>query len=245
MFCSECGRKISLAGVGEMIATGRGVEQIEKEQATAELRTRYEAALVAMKSLVKTRRKKRPTCFISYAWGVREHEQWVEKRLATDLRNAGVEIVLDRWNNAAIGSSIARFISLLEDSRTFVLAVGTPLYRQKHENLASKKGSVVAAEGDLIALRYLGTEAMKATVLPILLEGDEAQAFPGLMRGRVYADFRHEEGYFLTLFNLISTLFGIPFDAPEFAELRETLDPTARGELRATALQRRRTSGRR
>jgi hypothetical protein len=91
MFCSECGRKISLAGVGEIIAAGRGgVERIEKEQATAELRTRYESALVAIKSLARTRRKKRPTCFISYAWGVREHEQWVEKRLATDLRNAGV-----------------------------------------------------------------------------------------------------------------------------------------------------------
>jgi hypothetical protein len=79
---------------------------------------------------------------------------------------------------------------------------------------------------------------MKATVLPILLESDEAQAFPALMRGRVYADFRHEGGYFLTLFNLISTLYGIRFDAPEFAELRETLDPSVRDELRATALQR-------
>jgi GTPase SAR1 family protein len=239
MHCSECGRKISLAGVGEILTAGRGVvEGIEREQAMAELRTRYESALVAMKSFVRTRRKKRPTCFISYAWGVQEHEQWVEKRLATDLRNAGIEVTLDRWNNAAIGSSIARFISLLEDPRTFVLAVGTPLYRQKYENTVSEKGSVVAAEGDLITLRYLGTEAMKATVLPILREGDEAQAFPALMRGRVYADFRHEGGYFLTLFNLISTLYGIRFDAPEFADLRDTLDPSIRDDLRATALQR-------
>jgi WD40 repeat protein/GTPase SAR1 family protein len=245
MFCSECGRKISLAGVEEILPPGRGgVERIEKEHATAELRTRYESALVAIKSLARTRRKKRPTCFISYAWGVREHEQWVEKRLAIDLRNAGIEVILDRWNNAAIGSSVTRFISLLEDCRTFVLAVGTPLYRQKYENILSKKGCVVAAEVDLINLRYLSTEAMKATVLPILLEGDEAQAFPGLMRGRVYADFRDEGGYFLTLFNLISTLYGIRFDAPEFAELRETLDPLARDGLRATTLRRHLTGGR-
>ena len=75
-------------------------------------------------------------------------------------------------------------------------------------------------------------------------EGDEDRAFPGLMRGRVYADFRHEPGYFLTLFQLISTLYRIPFDAPEFAELRETLDPSAGDELRAVTSMRHLTPGR-
>ncbi len=68
----------------------------------------------AVKSLA---RNDRPACFISYAWGVREHEQWVEKKLARDLHNAGVEVVLDRWDNASIGSDIARFLSLLEDTQ--------------------------------------------------------------------------------------------------------------------------------
>src|SRR5262249_49480583 len=155
------------------------------------------------------------------------HEQWVEKRLATDLRNAGAEVILDRWNNAAIGSSISRFVGLLEDPRTFAIAVGTPLYRQKYDNIVSKKGSVVAAEGGIIMLPYIGTEAMKATVLPLLLDGDEAQAFPGLMRGRVYADFRRENGYLRTLFDLILTLYGIPLDGAGIADLRASLDPSA------------------
>ena len=55
------------------------------------------------------KRKKRPTCFISYAWGERTHEQWVEKPLARDLQNAGIEVILDRWHNTP-GRSIVKFI---------------------------------------------------------------------------------------------------------------------------------------
>jgi hypothetical protein len=226
MFCSKCGKKISLAGACEVITPGPVArDQIDRERATADRRTEYEAALVTVKSLARKRRKKRTACFISYAWGRREHEQWVEKRLARDLQNAGIEVILDRWHNAAIGSSVARFVGLLESPETFVVAVGTPLYRKKYENQVSPAGSVVAAEVDLIDLRSLGTQAMKATVLPALLEGEEKTSFPPLMRGKVYADFRREEMYFLTLFNLILTLYGIPFDSQAVAELRESLSP--------------------
>jgi hypothetical protein len=45
------------------------------------------------------------------------------------------------------------------------------------------------------------------------------------MRGRVYADFRREESYLLTLFDLILTLYGIFFKDQAVAELREGLNP--------------------
>jgi hypothetical protein len=80
------------------------------------------------------------------------------------------------------------------------IVVGTPLYRRKAKNVASEKGSVVAAEWDLAGIRMLATEAHKQTVLPVLREGDEAEAFPALLRGRVYADFRDERAYFTTAF---------------------------------------------
>ena len=76
----------------------------------------------------------------------------MEKRLARDLQNAGIDVILDRWHNAAIGANMARFIS---GSRRapWIVVVGTPLYRQKYENKVSTTGSVVAAEVDLINLR--------------------------------------------------------------------------------------------
>jgi small GTP-binding protein len=227
IFCSECGKQISLAGIGEVVMPGRrDGDQVEREQVAADMRTRYEAALVTVKSLAKKSRKKRPTCFISYAWGEPVHEQWVEKRLATDLQNAGVEVILDRWDNAEIGSSVTRFVELLGDTETFAVVVGTPLYLEKYKNKDRKKGTVVAAEGGLIMFRYLGTEPMKATVLPVLLDGTDRTSFPPLMLGRVYADFRQEHDYFFTLFSLVLTMYGLkPRDNPAVAELKETLKP--------------------
>ena len=37
----------------------------------------------------------RPECFISYAWGDREQERWVERNLATDQQKAGIQVVLE------------------------------------------------------------------------------------------------------------------------------------------------------
>lgn len=130
--------------------------------------------------------------------------------------------IFDRWHNAEIGKSVPRFISLIETCDTIVV-VGTPLYRKKYENKLSSTGSVVAAEVDLINVRMIGPEEQKNTVLPLLLEGDEAVSLPPLMRGRVFADFRREEDYFATIFDLILTLYDIPFDSLAVADLRESL----------------------
>ncbi len=38
-----------------------------------------------------------PKAFISYCWSSPQHEQWVIN-LATELRQAGVDIILDKWD---------------------------------------------------------------------------------------------------------------------------------------------------
>ena len=141
---------------------------------------------------------------------------------ANDLQNAAVEVILDRKDNPQIGANVARFISRIEQS-DFVAVVGTPLYRQKYENKVSETGSVVAAEVDLINLRLMGTEEEKATVLPVLLEGDDRSSLPPLVRGKVYGSFIEESLYFPTLFDLILTLYRIPFEHPAVSDLRDNL----------------------
>jgi len=118
--------------------------------------------------------------------------------------------------------NVARFISRIEASN-FIAVVGTPLYRQKYENKVSTAGSVVAAEVDLINQRLTATAAEKNTVLPVPLEGDERDSLPPLLRGKVYADFRQGSLYFAVLFDLILTLYRIPFTHPAISDLRESL----------------------
>ncbi len=226
LFCSKCGKKNKLPRAGEKVVLDVEDQEVIEQQATAGLRTEFETAVVQVLAFLRTEKGKAegPSCFISYAWGEPVHERWVEKQLAMDLKKAGMEVILDRWDNAAIGASVPRFVSRIEKSDR-VIVVGTPLYRQKYENKVSSTGSVVAAEVDLINLRMIGTEEQKATVLAVLLAGEENESLPPLMRGRVYADFRREESYFRTLFDLILSLYDIPFENPAVADLRESLKP--------------------
>jgi diguanylate cyclase (GGDEF)-like protein len=165
--------------------------------------------------------RKPPSCFISYAWSTPENDDWVAS-LAKDLNDAGIETVLDQRNNAAIGLSIARFISRIETS-DFIIVLGTPLYKEKYLNSVSTRGSVAAAEMDLIHERLLGLENEKNTVLPLILEGDQKSALPALMRGRVCGSFQDAVKYSESLFDLILTIYGIPFDHPKAESYRKLL----------------------
>jgi uncharacterized protein YlaI len=234
MHCVECGEYVELA-VKDKRASGTFKhyspleQQLEKNTDEIDelsfLRTAFEMVLVKLKSLAQGR-EKRPSCFVSYAWGNTEHEEWVG-RLVHYLDDAGIEVIWDRWHEPELGYNLARFISQLEHV-DYIIAVGTPQYRDKYENKNPKTGSVVAAEVDLIDVRLLGTEPQKSTVLPILLDGESSTSLPPLMRVRVNGDFRQKRFYFLTLFMLICTLYNFPPNDPTIEELRAFLRISAR-----------------
>ena len=223
LFCGDCGKKIALPKEGERVALSEAERmQLGLEQERTRRRTAFESALVRVKAVVRDEGKKVPSCFVSYAWGDEGQERWV-RGLAKDLENAGVEVILDQKDNPQVGANVARFVSRIEQS-DFVAVVGTPLYRRKYENKLSDAGSVVAAEVDLINLRLIGTEEDKTTVLPLLLEeGGDRESFPPLVRGKGYSNFVREELYFPSLFDLILTLYRIPFNHSAVEDLRDTL----------------------
>jgi WD40 repeat protein len=224
MYCGECGERIVLTRrPDEGRLTQDEHETVDREQVLAECRTSFESALVHVKSVLRERRDVRdaPRCFVSYARGDRERSRWI-RTLASDLKNAGVEVLLDEWENQSIGSSIPRFMDRIEEC-DFVIAVGTPSYRAKYYNQVSAAGSFVASEFDLISKRLTGTEDEKSTVLPVLLEGEIETAFPPLLQRRVYCDLRKEESYYAGVFDLMLTVHRIQFERPVVDDLRAKL----------------------
>ena len=222
-FCSDCGKKIMLPKADQPIhLTKRQAEEVEANRHAADQRSRFEQALFRLKNYVTEQNIAVPNCFISYAWGDHEQERWVEKSLATDLQKAGITVVLDRWENARIGASVPRFVERVAKTNR-VIVVGTPLYVKKYDNKEPMQSFVVAAEGDLIGKRMTGAEVEKESVLPVLLEGTEKSAFPPLLQGRVYADFRKSEVYFERAFELLLSLYQIPPNHPVATELRDSL----------------------
>ena len=221
-FCAECGERAVLPKADEPIQLTQSEQRkVEEQRWIAAQRTRFEQAVFQLASYVESQGPKRPECFISYAWGDKEQERWVERNLATDLQKAGLGVVLDRWSTR-VGMSVPLFIDRIEKCDR-VIVVGTPLYRRKYENQDSTMGFVVAAEVHLISNRMLGKESKKETVLPLLLAGEEETALPPLLQRRVYADFRDERAYFITAFDLILSLYGIASNNPAVADLRELL----------------------
>lgn len=202
--------------------TKRQAQEVEANRRAADERSIFEQVLFRLKTHVIEQKLAIPECFISYAWGAPEHELWVERNLASDLQKGGASVVLDRKDNFQVGKSVPRFVERIGDA-SLVIVVGTTLYRTKYENKESLRGYVVAAEGDLIATRMIGTEAEKETVLPVLLEGTDKTAFPLLLRGRVYADFRKPDAYFSTMLDLLLTLFAIKPQEPVAVDLKASL----------------------
>lgn len=222
-FCNRCGEKIKLPKPDKPIyLTKKQEKEVKENRQAADQRSRFEQILFRLKSYVTDEEIPSPECFISYAWGVQEHENWVERKLATDLQKAGITVVLDRWENSRIGVSVPRFVERVGKVDQ-VIVIGTPLYQNKYENNEPMRSFVVAAEGDLIGKRMIGTEAEKESVLPVLLDGSEKTAFPLLLQGRVYADFRKKEEYFDKAFELLLSLYKIQTHHPVATELRELL----------------------
>lgn len=133
-----------------------------------------------------------------------------------------MEVLLDRWDNAKIGASVPRFIERISSSQ-YIIVIGTRQYKIKYKNNEPMRSFVLAAEGDLIGKRMIGQERAKETILPVLLEATEEEAFPDLLHGRVYADFRDKNNYFDAALELILEIQRIDRKGSLGEELRDAL----------------------
>ena len=219
-FCSKCGTELKTPAAAKIGETApEYAETLDEAVEVADRRTVFEEALVWVKGFRRDRGDlaNRPSCFISYAWGEPSHERWV-LQLAKDLRNADVDVIFDRWHNTP-GTSITKFVEQIEMAQ-FVVAVGTPQYLAKYKT--KKKDPVLHAEIKLINTR-LRKLSQEESIKPLLLTGIQEECFPALFEDSVYVDFRDRENHFVRLFELILSLYNIPFDHPRVDDFRERM----------------------
>ncbi len=226
-FCPKSGDRIAVPTEAESVSlTETELAAVTDESEVAAHRTGLSVAIAQLRAYSEDR-DPRVSCFISYAWGDGDHEQWVERSLKPDLEDVGFDVVFDRRSSLP-GSDIARFVSQVTDC-DFVLVVGTPDYLEGYENPDSDVGRIVAAEADLYNQRLMGTEQEKRTVIPLLRKGDRVSAFPPLLRGKAYADLTSDAAYFRAFFDLALQMCGIDLDDPAMADIRKGLvGPRAR-----------------
>src|SRR5262245_37160603 len=68
---------------------------------------------------ISRKRKRKPRCFICYAWGSHAFGRWVE-RFAKHLKQGGVKPLLDIWDNPP-GSRITDYIEEINRAEFVVL----------------------------------------------------------------------------------------------------------------------------
>ena len=138
--------------------------------------------------------------FISYKWEDDSHNKWVEK-LATDLRQAGIDAKLDRWE-VRLGDSFTDYMTSKIDEADVVLFIMTTASVAAAEAPKGKVGAV-KFEIQLAKARAIASENIR--LIGVYREGDKTVAH---LRDHRYADFRDDSRYSEALGALIDDLTG-------------------------------------
>jgi hypothetical protein len=120
--------------------------------------------------------------FISYAWDSDEHKNWVLK-LATDLRNHGVDAILDQWD-ARLGNDLSFFMEQGLSSSHFVLCICSDKYIDK----ANTGIGGVGYEKRILASGMMNDND-KRFIIPLIKGNHKKEKVPIFLSGLKYVDF--------------------------------------------------------
>lgn len=183
------GKKAFLAGNGDRL------NNILKE-ASFDIKN----PILQMKHEFERMINKAPEVFISYKHESQEHNNWV-KRLATDLRDNGINALLDEWE-IDLGESVSEYMASKVSSAKAMLFIIT-------------NASLAAVEADKNTRNALKFEFQIANarrysagdfrIIGILRSGERP---PNHISDNLYLDFRKDEEYEQHLKKLINSLLG-------------------------------------
>lgn len=126
-----------------------------------------------------------PKLFISYSWTTPDHEAWV-LQLATDLRDNGVDVVLDKWDLREGHDSYAFMETMVTDEEiTKVVLICDRAYAEK----ANDRSGGVGTETQIISPEIYAKRAQDKFVAVVAERDEKGNAFlPAYYKSRIYID---------------------------------------------------------
>lgn len=149
--------------------------------------------------------RKTPRVFISYCWTSPSHEDWVVE-LATNLRDDGIDVVLDKWDLKP-GNDSYYFMETNVRNVDKVLIVCDSGYKKKADD---RKGGV-GTEAQIISPEiYSDLEQEK--FIPIIADKptEGENYIPTFIKGRIYIDLSTDETYEAEYEKLLRHLYERP-----------------------------------
>jgi hypothetical protein len=164
-----------------------------------------------------------PKLFISYSWSNPEHEQWVIN-LATELRQSGVDAILDKWDLKEGHDAVAFMEQMVTNPEIKKVAM---ICDEKYTAKADGRAGGVGTETQIISRSVYENQAQEKFVAVISEKDAEGKPFlPTYYKSRIYIDLSDGDKYAENFERLVRWVFDKPLYAkPELggtpAYLRE------------------------
>ncbi len=170
-----------------------------------------------------------PKLFISYCWSSTEHEEWV-LRLGTELRENGVNVILDKWDLKEGNDANAFMEKMVSDEEIKkVILVIDDQYREK----ANKRAGGVGTETQIISAEVYESVDQNKFVAVIVNKDHEGNAkLPVFYKSRIYIDLSDEDLYGKNFEQLLRWVYDKPLNVkPELGTKPAFLHPETQVSL--------------
>ena len=148
-----------------------------------------------------------PKAFISYSWSSREHQKWVLD-LATQLRESGVDVTIDKWDLKEGHDAIQfmeRMVTNPEIKKVIVI-----LDRTYAEKADGRKGGV-GTETQIISPKIYAKADQDKFVGVASETGEDGRPFlPTFYQSRIYIDLSHSDIYAANFEQLLRWIYDKP-----------------------------------
>jgi hypothetical protein len=148
-----------------------------------------------------------PRLFISYSWSSQDHELWVVN-LATQLRESGIDVILDKWELKEGNDSVAFMEKMVTDPTIQKVAV---ISDKKYAEKADGRAGGVGTETQIISREvYEKQDQNKFVAVLPERDGDGKPYLPTYYKGRIYIDLSASENYAAEFERLVRWVFDKP-----------------------------------
>ena len=163
-----------------------------------------------------------PKLFISYSWSNATHEQWVVD-LATELRESGVDVILDKWDLKEGHDAIAFMEQMVTNPDIKKVAIiSDRVYAEKADGRAGGVGT----ETQIISKDVYENQAQDKFVAVVTEKSEEGKPYlPTYYSSRIYIDLCEPDKYLENYEKLLRWVFDKPlYIKPELGSKPSFLD---------------------
>jgi TIR domain len=148
-----------------------------------------------------------PKLFISYSWTNTDHESWVLRR-AEELRNNGIDVILDKWDLSEGHDAYAFMESMVSDeSVTKVIMICDRAYTEK----SNKKVGGAGVEAQIITPELYTKQKQDKFVAVVVERNENGEPYlPIYYKTRIYIDLSDQSNFATEFDRLLRWIWNKP-----------------------------------